>query len=178
MPCFWYCFCLRYRFEKSDFEFDFFTTFVRMRRLSIYISLICAALLVVAGAARIVSAEGRIWSPVAADEGYRMPDAASTLEEGVVLIAGVESEVFARGLGGARTGMPEARCFWLTGMRRALWSPIFQSTDLFLTYLGRASAARAFAAWRMSLCGNACGAAVAVSRAGDGCVYALRRIVI
>ncbi|WP_300728550.1 hypothetical protein [uncultured Rikenella sp.] len=163
--------------DFRNFEFEIFSTFTPMRRLSIYISLVCVALLVVAGATRVVSAAGRLSVPVAVDSALLTADDSAT-GEGYILPLTGEGDAFSRGLGGVRTGLSEARCFWLTGMRRALRSPVFQSTDLFLTYLGRASAARAFAAWRMSLCGNACGAAVAVSRAGDGCVYALRRIVI
>ena len=153
-----------------------------MRRLSIYISLVCAALLIAVGTARVVSgAAGR--APVATtvpDGGFLTAGDVSAAEEGLLLpvVGVVESGAFSGGPGGARKGISGARCFWMTVMRRAMRSPVFQSTDLFLTYLGRASAARAFASWRMSLCGNACGAAVAVSRAGDGCVYALRRIVI
>ncbi|WP_283390758.1 hypothetical protein [Millionella massiliensis] len=71
-----------------------------------------------------------------------------------------------------------ARCSWLTGFRREISSPVFRSPDTRLSYLGRESAARSFTTWRTRLCGNSCGRATSVSRAGDGVVLALRRIVI
>lgn len=70
------------------------------------------------------------------------------------------------------------RCSWLTGLRRELSSPVFQTLDLCLSYRGRLSAARSFASWRASLCGASCGGAVSVLQPGDGYVFALRRIVI
>lgn len=77
--------------------------------------------------------------------------------------------------GGGNVG---ARCSWLKGLRRELSSPVFQATDIFLTYLGRESSARSFVSWRASLCGVSCGGAISVLRPGDGYIYALRRIVI
>lgn len=92
-----------------------------------------------------------------------------------VVPAGDPVSMSCRTTGGMNAGV---RCWWLTGLKRELSSPVFQAADILLTYLGRRSSARSFASWRASLCGASCGDAVSVSRPGDGYIYALRRIVI
>lgn len=148
-----------------------------------YMSLVFTALLLSAGVFHFSAERGFVcsgdsgWeSSVAKVEGRASSDIA--LQDSYtwyVAPSGDPVSVSGRTAGGANSG---ARCSWLTGLRRELSSPVFQATDIFLTYLGRESSARSFASWRASLCGASCGGAISVSRPGDGYIYALRRIVI
>lgn len=67
---------------------------------------------------------------------------------------------------------------WMSGLRRALSSPVFTSSDAFSNYHKAESAARSFASWRSFFCGGSGGGAISVWRPGDSYVYALCRIVI
>lgn len=153
------------------------------RRLIAYMSVVFTALLLSAGVFHFsaerdyarVGDSGRE-SSMAKVEGCASSDIA--LQDSYtwfVAPSGDPVSVSGRTAGGANGS---ARCSWLTGLRRELSSPVFQATDIFLTYLGRESSARSFASWRASLCGASCGGAISVSRPGDGYIFALRRIVI
>lgn len=154
-----------------------------MRRLIAYMSVVFIALLLSAGVFHFSAERGFVRT---GDFG-RESSAAEIVARAAADLAWQDSytryvvpaadtgSVSGHTAGGLNGGV---RCLWLKGLRRELSSPVFQATDIFLTYLGRRSSARSFASWRASLCGASCGDAISVSRPGDGYIYALRRIVI
>lgn len=152
-----------------------------MRRLAVYLSVVCTVLLLSSGVFRFPAERGEACagSPAGAEllvaEGTSSDFALQDSYTWYLAPAADPASVSGRPANGGGGG---ARCSWLTGLRRELSSPVYQSSDIFLAYLGRESSARSFASWRASLCGASCGGAISVSRPGDGYVFALRRIVI
>lgn len=71
------------------------------------------------------------------------------------------------------------RCYWLTGFRRVLSSPLFLLTDTRLAYAQRETSARAFSRRRQGAVNSFCSpVAATVTRPSDGYLYALGCMVI
>lgn len=71
------------------------------------------------------------------------------------------------------------RCYWLTGFRRVLLSPLFLPVDTRLAYAQRETSARAFSHRRQGALNSLCSpVAATVTRPADGYLYALGCMVI